>query len=92
MSYADQMTRNISEFPKHPLPQIPAPQRAHPHAPTVFVYEKQEWEYRIITKNIDVDALQTEQDLNPLGKDGWELVGITTIASIMQFYLKRIRN
>ncbi|MBZ5587587.1 MAG: DUF4177 domain-containing protein [Acidobacteriia bacterium] len=39
------------------------------------------WEYRIInvrSENYRLDPLK-EKDLNGLGEDGWELVGITAI-------------
>ena len=87
------MSRNISEFPKQPLPHVPhvpAPQR-HPQmqAPTVFVYEKQQWEYKIIRPNTD-DARPSEQELNALGRDGWELVSVIIVEGVAHFYLKRI--
>src|SRR5262245_8687942 len=44
------MRQNVNEFPKHPLPHVPAgpqePQRPHVQPPTVFVYEREHWEYK----------------------------------------------
>lgn len=85
----------ISEFPKRPLPHLPPrqePRVAPVPAPTVFVYEKQEWEYKVISRNSDTEALPDEAELNALGKDGWELVSIVTVVNNVRFYLKRIRN
>jgi hypothetical protein len=87
------MKSNVSEFPKHPLPQMPQPtepQRPQAQQPTVFVYERQGWEYRLVSK--EVDQPLTQDELNALGKDGWELVGIVALLNTVQFYLKRIRG
>ncbi len=47
------MKTRIAEFPKHPLPQIPQkPQQARVQPPRVYVYERQQWEYRVVTKNV----------------------------------------
>jgi hypothetical protein len=86
---------NIDEFPKQPLPHVPPPQRPQRpqvQPPTIFVYEKQGWEYKVVSRNTAGDALLTEDDLNALGKDGWELVGVVPLTSEVQFYLKRIRS
>ena len=89
------MTRRITEFPKRPLPCVPAPhepRHSQVQTPTVFVYEKQEWEYKIIGGTAATDSLTAERELNALGKDGWELVGIVNVANDVQLYLKRIRT
>jgi hypothetical protein len=88
------MTTQISEFPKHPLTHVPPqePRRPQVQAPTVFVYEKQEWEYKVISGTTEADPLAAERELNALGKDGWELVGIVNVADDLRFYLKRIRK
>ena len=89
------MKTSTSEFPKHPLPHVPLPQEPqHPKAqqPTVFVYEKQDWEYRVVTKKPAGEAVLIEGELNALGKDGWELVGIVSLSEAVHFYLKRVRS
>lgn len=88
------MKTNISEFPTHPLPHVPAPQepqRTHVQ-PTVFVYEKQRWEYKLINKDTTGEARLTEDELNALGKDGWELVGVVPLGDAVQFFFKRLRS
>lgn len=80
------MKTNISEFPKHPVHDAPPSQ-----PPTVFVYEKMIWQYKVITKGVEEHSL-TEDDLNALGKDGWELVAAITHANRTEFYLKRSRS
>jgi hypothetical protein len=88
------MSTNISEFPKHPLPHVPQPQepqRAHVQPPTVFVYEKPGWEYKVVSKSTVDEPPLTEDELNALGKDGWELVGVVPLTATVQFYFKRVR-
>jgi hypothetical protein len=83
---------SLNEFPKYPLPYAAPPQepqRPHVQPPTVFVYERQAWEYKVITKNALDDVQLTEDELNALGKDGWELVGVVPDLSAVRFYLKR---
>jgi hypothetical protein len=76
----------VSEFPKRPSPDMPE-SRPQVQPPTVFVYERQEWEYKVI----DAPAL-SEADLNTLGKDGWELTGVVSARDTVQFYFKRLRS
>jgi hypothetical protein len=51
----------------------------------VYVYEKQQWEYRIIA------SAMTQDELNTLGADGWELVGVVALPATTQLYFKRPR-
>jgi hypothetical protein len=86
------MKPQTAEFPPRPLPHFPQPQqpdRPHVQPPTVFVYERRGWEYRVVTRNADEHAL-TEDELNVLGKEGWELVGVVPTAGVAQFYFKRM--
>ena len=85
----------IAEFPKHPLPQIlqpPASPQLHVQPQTVYVYERQQWEYRVVTKNIADEPSLSEADLNMLGKDAWELVGVVPIQATVQFVFKRVKS
>jgi hypothetical protein len=86
------MQSNVSEFPKYPLPHVPQPnepQRPQMQQPTILVYERQGWEYQVISRNVDQLPLN-QGELNALGKDGWELVGLIGLANTVQFYFKRI--
>jgi len=89
------MPQNISEFPKQPLPHVPQPvqpERPHVQPPTVFVYEKQGWEYKVLGRNTAEEPLPTEAELNTLGRDGWELVGVVPFAGGVQFFFKRVQD
>ena len=88
------MKSSVSEFPQYPSPHVPPPsepQRPQVQAPTIFVYERQKWEYKVVSMNADQLPL-SQDELNALGKDGWELVGIVPLSSAVQFYLKRLRE
>lgn len=74
--------------PLHPFPQPPQPQEPpapRVHTPMVYVYERQQWEYRIVASGM------TQDELNSLGAEGWELVGVVALPPTMQFYFKRLR-
>jgi hypothetical protein len=57
--------------------------------PTILVYERQVWEYEVVSRNVDQLPL-SQGELNTLGKDGWELVGVAALLDTVQFYFKRI--
>jgi hypothetical protein len=52
----------------------------------VYVYERQQWEYRVI-----VQSAMTQDELNALGADGWELGGVLALPEATNFYFKRVR-
>ena len=74
-----------------PFPPRPAEPRAgHISAPWVPVAPR--WEYRTIVRNIQLEALPTDSDLDELGGDGWELAGVAHEGSRVHFYFKRERT
>jgi hypothetical protein len=87
----DFMKTHVAEFPKHPLPHLPQQQEPRVQPPTVYVYEKQAWEYRVISKNVVDELTLPEDELNALGSEGWELVGVVQLLTKVQFFFKRIR-
>jgi hypothetical protein len=56
----------------------------------VYVYDTPTWEYKVVTAEASSGALP-EEDLNALGKDGWELTGVATADGKQQFCFKRRR-
>jgi hypothetical protein len=84
------MNRNdiVSELPPGRGPKQP-PAPAPAIAPMVYVHERPQWEYKIMTRGSD--ELLTEEELNALGKDGWELSGVTPSPTHVQFYFKRAK-
>ncbi len=59
--------------------------------PIVYVNEKIIWEYKVLTRNLSKEDAPAEDELNRLGKDGWELVGIVSDSSLAYLYLKRTK-
>jgi hypothetical protein len=56
-----------------------------------LVYERQGWEYEVVSGNVDQLPL-SEDELNALAKNGWELVGVVAVPYTVQFYFKRMRR
>jgi hypothetical protein len=54
-----------------------------------FVPVEPRWEYRAIAR--EAAALLTEAELNALGEERWELVGVAPAGSEVRFYFKRER-
>jgi hypothetical protein len=54
----------------------------------IYVYEKQRWEYKVVTVG-ERERPLSDQELNTLGKDGWELAGVVNAGSEVRFYFKR---
>jgi len=88
------MNTHLAEFPP-PFPQTPQPQPAQQprvQPPTVFVYERQQWEYLVLTKNVVDEPSLSTADLNALGSDGWELVGVAPFQTTVQLVFKRVKS
>ena len=71
-----------------PVPLQPMPVQA----PMIYVYEPARWEYRVVVRKTDEKALLSEEELNALGAEGWELAGTATLPRQVQFYFKRVRK
>lgn len=83
------LTRLIDSPPSPFPPQQPRIPQAQ--SPMVYVYEKQQWEYKVVVKTA-AEELLSEQELNELGASGWELVGVLALSGRVQFYFKRVRK
>jgi hypothetical protein len=84
------MLIRFTDPPPHPSPHRPQPeepQLARVQPPMVYVYEKPRWEYKVIFQS----AL-SEEELNALGAEGWELVGLVALPENTRFYFKRART
>jgi hypothetical protein len=57
----------------------------------VYVSEKIVWEYKQLVRNLSRDNAPADEELNRLGKEGWELVGIMKDSPIAYFYFKRMK-
>jgi hypothetical protein len=59
-----------------------------PHTPMVYVRDKTVWQYKVLTR----DLVLGEEELNALGKEGWELAAVLTHHSAVHFYFKRMKD
>ena len=46
----------------------------------------------MLTRNLAKQEGPSEEELNTLGKDGWELAGIFTDSPNVYFYFKRLKD
>jgi hypothetical protein len=63
-----------------------------PITPMVYVKEKTVWEYKLLSRNLAKEETPSEEELNKLGKEGWELAGIFTDSPFVRFYFKRLKD
>ena len=61
-----------------------------PIAPMVYVKDKTVWQYKILIR--DVAQNPNEDELNALGKDGWELAAVLQHGGVTHFYFKRMKD
>jgi hypothetical protein len=59
-------------------------------SPIVYVDENLAWEYKQLVRNLAKEKAPSEDELNALGADGWELAGIFTDSPFVYFYFKRL--
>jgi hypothetical protein len=75
------------------MKNVPSPRVESPgegvQPPLVYVYDEPSWEYKHRVVRIGTDELLGEEELNVLGSEGWELVGVVTASSDAHFYFKR---
>lgn len=67
-------------------------QGAPNYVPMVYVSEQSVWEYKQIVRNLAKEQALTEDDLNELGADGWELTGVFSDSPFVYFYFKRLKE
>jgi hypothetical protein len=60
--------------------------------PTVYVKEKTAWEYKLLFRNLSKEEAPSEEELNRLGKEGWELAGVFSDSPFVHFYFKRLKD
>jgi hypothetical protein len=57
--------------------------------PTVVVRDEPRWEYHRVVRNLRTEDAPTEAELNTLGDDGWEMVGLFSDSPFLYLYFKR---
>ena len=76
---------------QQPEPLFPQP-TPPTEPPMVYVYEALRWEYKCITWNVAKEGPPSEDGLNALGAEGWELAGIASLSNDVYFYFKRLQE
>ena len=71
---------------------FPTPTGPVPITPMVYVKDKTVWQYKVLTRNLAKQEGPSEDDLNTLGKDGWELAAIFSDSPNVYFYFKRLKD
>jgi hypothetical protein len=71
---------------------IPNPPGTAPITPMVYVKEKTVWQYKVVIRNLSKEEAPSEDELNNLGKDGWELTGVFADSPFTYFYFKRLKD
>lgn len=80
------MTPTI-EIPFPPRPEEPQGARVDPP----WVPLEPRWEYKEVIRDLAVERLLGEAELNDLGNEHWELAGIIGVDHRAHFYFKRER-
>lgn len=78
-------------IPPQPQPPVDVPPVAPVIVPVVYSREQCEWEYKTITKGTKNHGLIDTEELQTLGADGWELVGVVSTPASLVYYFKRLK-
>ena len=76
----------------NPRFNIPTPSGPAPVTPIVYVKDETVWEYKLLRRNLSKEEAPNEQELNELGKAGWELAGVFADIPFVHFYFKRVKD
>ena len=72
---------------------IPQPPQSSPiPLPIVYVKDKPVWQYKEVVRDLIKEKTPTEDELNALGAEGWELAGVFSDAMLVHFYFKRLAD
>lgn len=83
----------LKTYGKYPLPTpdpSEQPDAAPMPVPTIYVRENVRWEYKRLVRELDRENAPTEDELNALGAEGWDLVSMISHAEHMYLYFKRL--
>jgi hypothetical protein len=71
-------------------PNLTTPPSPAPHTPIVYVRDRTVWQYKVLSR--DVPLSPSEEELNALGKEGWELTAVLSQGAVTRFYFKRMKD
>lgn len=76
----------------HRFPQEPEEPQSNPlYPPMVYVHKQDQWEYHQFVRDLKAgDEPPTDEELNEMGQEGWELAGVLAQNEKAFFYFKRL--
>ena len=67
------------------------PKQSEPiRPPMIYVKTSSKWEYKQIVRNLKKDGALSDEELNALGAEGWEMSGVAQQPPLTYFYFKRL--
>ena len=60
--------------------------------PIVYIREKTTWIYKQLVRDLATEGPATDEDLNALGMQGWELTAVITVSQAAYYYFKRLAD
>jgi hypothetical protein len=66
------------------------PQHEPIRPPMVYIKESLKWEYKQIVRNLKKEGALSDEELNILGAEGWEMSGVAQQPPLTYFYFKRL--
>jgi hypothetical protein len=70
---------------------LPTRPGAAPVTPIVYLKDETVWEYKLLRRNLSKEEAPSEEELNRLGKEGWELAGVFSDSPFVNLYFKRLK-
>jgi hypothetical protein len=77
--------------PRPPWSPVPPPMPRDIHLEPPEVTVEPEWEYHEVVRDAGAGLMRTEE-LDALGAQRWELVGVIAVGDRVHFYFKRVRH
>jgi hypothetical protein len=75
-----------------PHPTAPTPPELGSRLPLPMVYAPARWHYKHLQRQLADVASFSEEALEKLGDEGWELVGVTGDGTTAHFFFKRLAD
>ena len=72
------------------IPPHEPKQPEHVHPPMIYVKESLKWEYKQIARDLEKEGPLSEEELNALGAEGWEMSGVAQQPPVTYYYFKRL--
>ncbi len=65
------------------------PQHEPIRPPMIYIEKRLKWEYKQIARNLKKEGTLSDEELNALGAEGWEMSGVAQQSPLTYFYFKR---